>query len=204
MSISTYLELKTAIQNWSKRSDTLSVIDDFIDLAESDIAVNLKVRSMEGTATGSTGTTDRYLALPTGFLSMRKFRIYTGGASFEIEYRAPESMNIQTAAGRPRFFTVTNQVEFDRVPDSAYSYEMAHFKSLTALSSSNTTNDILTRFPAIYLYGSLFHFAQWAHDDAMIQKYSLLFDEAMKRANKLDRRGRHGPAPAMHIEGSTP
>ena len=204
MSISTYLELKTAIQNWSKRSDTLSVIDDFIDLAESDIWTNLKSRSMEGTATGSTGTSDRYLALPTGFLSMRKFRIYTGGVSYEIEYRAPESMNIQPSAGRPRFFTVTDQVEFDRTPDSAYSYEMAHFKSLTALSASNTTNDILARFPAIYLYGSLFHFAQWAHDDAMIQKYSLLFDEAMKRANKLDRRGRHGPAPAMHIEGSTP
>ena len=69
MSISTYLELKTAIQNWSKRSDTLSVIDDFIDLAESDIAVNLKVRSMEGTATGSTGSRIRlsltaYLTLP--------------------------------------------------------------------------------------------------------------------------------------------
>ena len=204
MSISTYLQLKTAIQNWSKRGDTLSVLDDFIDLAESDIAANLKVRSMESTTTGLTGTSTRYLTLPTGFLSMRKFRLYTGGESFEIEYKAPESMNIQTAAGRPRFFTVTDQVEFDRVPDSDYSYDMAHFKSLPALSATNTTNDILTRFPTVYLYGSLFHFGQWAHDAAMTQQYSMLFDEAMKRANKLDRRGRHGPAPAMRIEGSTP
>lgn len=204
MAISTYLELKTAIQDWSKRKDSLSMIDNFIDLAESDIWQNLRVRDMEGLTTGTLGTSDRFLALPTGFLIMRKFRIYSGGDSWEVFYSAPESMEIQTDAGRPRFFTVTDQVEFDRVPDSAYSYDMSIIKSLTPLSAAAPTNAILTRFPTVYLYGCLFHFAQWAHDDLLLQKYSQLFDEATKRANKIDRRGRHGPAPAMRIEGSTP
>ena len=56
----------------------------------------------------------------------------------------------------------------------------------------------------IYLYGALFHFAQWSQDDVMLAKYSDLFDNQMERANKQDRKGRHGPAPAMRTEAATP
>lgn len=204
MSIGTYTELKTAIQNWAKRGDILSVIDDFIDLAEADIWANLRIRDMEGRATASAPTTDRFLALPDGFQKMRKLVLYSGSVPYALNYEAPESMNVNSAAGRPRAFTVTSQIEFDRTPDSAYTVEMQYFKSLTALSASNTTNAVLTRYPSVYLYGSLFHFAQWAHNDEMLAKYAPLFKGAMESANRADRRGRHGPAPAMRVEGSTP
>lgn len=204
MAISTYLELKTAIQNWAKRGDILDVVDDFIDLAESDIWQNLKTRDMEARAIAAAPLTDRYLALPEGFIYMRKLRVTSGGISYDLEYRAPESLDVTAGAGRPRSFTVTTQLEFDRIPDSAYEVEMQYFKSLTPLSAAAPSNAILTRFPAVYLYGSLFHFAQWAHHDKMLMQYSQLFDEEIKRANKIERRGRHGPAPAMKSEGSTP
>ena len=41
MAISNYLELKASVQRWAKRGDINSLIDDFIDLAESDIWQNL-------------------------------------------------------------------------------------------------------------------------------------------------------------------
>ena len=204
MTISTYLELKTAIQDWSKRKDSLSMIDNFIDLAESDIWVNLNVRDMEVRATAAAPTSGRFMALPDGFLIMRRLKMVSGSDYFDLEYRAPDSLIIQNTAGRPATFTVTRELVFDRTPDSAYTTEMQYYRSLTPLSASNSTNAVLTRFPTVYLYGALFHFAQWAHDDLLLQKYSQLFDEAIKRANKIDRRGRHGPSPAMRIEGSTP
>ena len=135
---------------------------------------------------------------------MRRASIVSGAERHELESTTPDSMKVVSGNGRPRFFTVTSQIEFDRTPDSAYSVEVQHFSSLTALSGSNTTNAVLTRFPMIYLYGALFHYANWAMNDAMAAKYGELFLGAIDSANQIDKRGRHTPGAAMRIQGPTP
>lgn len=202
MSVSTYATLKASIIDWSKRGDILSLVDDFIDLAESDMWTKLRIRDMETTTTGSVSA--RTLALPAGFQQMRRMRLISGGQSYDLEYVAPESLKIDATSGLPESFTVTSQIEFNRTPDSTYTYEIVHYASLTALSDSNTTNAILTRFPAIYLFGALMFCSMWAMDDASMQKWATMYQEAIDRANGGDRRGRHGPAPRMKVEGSTP
>ena len=207
MPFSTYAELKAAIPNaagWAKRSDILTLVDDFIDLAEADMWQTLRTRDMETLTTGTLGTSDRFLALPSNFLEMRKFRFTAGGVSYELIYNSPESLRIVAGAGRPKHYTITSQIEMERVPDSAYAYEIQHYQQLTPLSSSNTSNAILSRFPSIYLFGTVYHCAVWAMNDPMAVKYSTLFADAMERANNLDRRGRRGAAKAMRVEGSTP
>ena len=204
MSISTYAELKTAITNWSKRGDTLTVVDDFIDLAEADLWQNLRVKEMVTRATASASTSDRYLALPTGFIDMRRLDLTSGGSTYNLAQVSPEALKVIQGAGIPDSFSVGSQLTFNRIPDSSYTVEMVYYAKPTALSSSNTTNDVLTYYPTTYLYGALFHFAQWAQDDEMLVKYSSLFDEAVKRANSFTKRGVHGPAPAMRTEAPTP
>lgn len=203
MSISTYAELKVSIENWAKRSDIGGVIDTFIDLAEADMWQRLEIRDMDTRATATTGS-DRFLALPAGFIKMRKLTLVSGSVRYTLRQQTPESMNLNSASGIPTDFTVTSQLEFNRTPGSAYTAEMQYYKELDALSASNTSNGVLTRFPNIYLYGSLMYFAQWAMDDNMLAKYSALFYAAINDANEKDRKGRHGPAPQMRIEGSTP
>lgn len=206
MGISTYAELKVSIQSWAHRSgtDVLNVLDDFIDLAEADIWERLKIRDMEARATASASTSDRFLALPDGYISMRKLRIENGSIRHDLQFSNPESLKLVSSSGVPKYYTVTSQIEFDRTCDAAYTVEMQYFRSLTPLSGSNATNSVLTRFPMIYLYGCLMHYASWALNDAMFQKYSLMFQGAIEAANKSDRKGRYGVAPAMRIEGSTP
>lgn len=197
MPISNYSELKVAIQDWTKRTDSLSVLDSVIDLAESDIWSELRIRDMETTTTSTTGTADRFIDLPTGYLSMRKLRLYNGGGSYEVNFVAPESMIVQPAAGMPKNFTVTSRIEFDRVPDADYTYDIIHYASPTPLSTANTSNAVLTRYPTVYLYGCLYHFYQWAQNAEMIVLYSGQFRRAVDRANKIDRRGRY------HLSGTT-
>lgn len=204
MSILTYAELKTAIENWAKRSDIGGVIDDFIDLAEADMWQRLEIRDMDTRATATTSTSDRFLALPTGFIKMRKLRLVSGSQQYDLRQQTPESMNVISSSGIPTDFTVTSQLEFNRTPGSAYTAEMQYYKELDALSASNTSNGVLTRFPNLYLYGSLMYFAQWAMDDNMLAKYSNLFYAAINDANEKDRKGRYGPAPQMRREGPTP
>lgn len=207
MSLSTYAGLKDSIVSWSKNSGSqvLARVDDFIDLAEADIWERLRIRDMETTGTASLSTANRFLALPTGFLELRNMKITrTNLPDVPLKYQAPINIIVSDSAGLPDKFTVTSRFEFNCVPDQAYTVEYHYYASLTALSGSNTTNAVLTRFPMIYLYGSLFHYANWAMNDAMAAKYGELFLGAIDSANDNDTAGRYGPAPVVFARRTTP
>lgn len=203
MAIATYADLKTAIQNWAKRSDITTLVDDFIDLAEADIWQRLRIRDMETRSTATT-TSTRFYNLPTGFQEMRRFKIDRADSDIVLEYETPFNLKVIESSGLPRNYTITSQIELDRVPDATYTLEYQYYASLTALSNSSTSNAVLTRYPMVYLYASLFHYAQWAQDDLLIDRYALLAEGAIAQANANDKKGRYGPGRAMKPFGSTP
>ena len=135
---------------------------------------------------------------------MRRLTLINGSLNYEVEYRAPEQMRIRNKAGRPKYFTVTSQIEFDRTCDSAYTLEMSYFSRLVPLTSSNTTNDTLSDYPHIYLYGCLKALSDWEKDFQQSVYYENMFDKAISEANKQELNGRYGAAPRMMKEGSTP
>ena len=51
MSISTYSELKTAVENWLDRADLTERVPEFISLGEARIARRLRVRGIEQRST---------------------------------------------------------------------------------------------------------------------------------------------------------
>lgn len=206
MSLDTFANLKIEIINYSQRNDQDENLDTFIQLAETEMYQNssevLNVRSGE---TRSTASTDgRYLALPPGFIEMRRLRLDLSGQSNDVRFRAPEQMQFDSNVGLPSFFTVTSQIEFNRTPDAVYTVEMQHYAEFVPLSTTNTTNLVLTNNPNIYLFGVLKELFNFTQDTENMQKYEAKFLSAIRGANKLDKRGRYGPAPAMRIEGSTP
>jgi hypothetical protein len=199
--ITTYNELKVNIEDYSKRADITSKLDTFIDLAEADIWDALRVREMEARATASTSTSDRFLALPDGFIKMRRFQITVDDVLYDLDYENPKSMQIIDSASTPCQYTITSQIEFDRVSDQAYTVEMQYFKELTALSSSNTTNDILTKYPLVYLAGCMFHFSQWALITDQAVYWKQVFEKQIAMVNRKSRQGRYGPSPSSKING---
>lgn len=204
MAIDSYANLKQAVERFTHRTDLADVLDNFIELAENDLDKRLRLRNNELRATATMSTTDRFLALPDGFLKMRRLSLINGSLNYEIKYESPEAMQLQNAAGRPRSYTVTSQLEFDRVADSAYTLEMSYYRRITPLSTSNTSNDVLTDYPDLYLYGCLIHYAVWAADAEALQIYTSKFEAALLLANKQERDGRFGVAPRIQKEGSTP
>jgi hypothetical protein len=202
MSLTTYLGLKDSIEAWSHRNDVASRLDDFIDLAESEMLKWIRIRDMETRATSV--TSGRYLSLPSDFLEMRRLRMISGAQYFEVLSSTPEGMYITQDSGMPKLFTVTSQVEFDRTPDSAYTVEMQYYGKPAALSASNTSNSILTKYPNIYLFGSLWALYLWALQEDKAEYYYGKLMQAIQTANREDKKGRHGPAPAMRYGGATP
>ena len=60
---------------------------------------------------------------------------------------------------------------------------------LTALSDSNASNDILTNYPELYLYGALAESAPFIMQDERINTWGNLYKEALKNANETSSRG---------------
>lgn len=206
--ITTYAELKVAIQDWSKRSDTLSLLDTFIDLAESELYANsgepLRLRDMEVSATGVTSTTTRFMVLPTRYLELRRIKLNLAQGDLKLDYATPAAMVIKPQAGMPKFFTLNSQIEFDRISDIVYTVETQYFQTLVPLSAAAPTNAILTRFPSIYLWGSLAALYQWSKQPDQSDYYYQQFLGAISKANLQDRKGRYGPVPSIKMQCPTP
>lgn len=209
MALNNYANLKAAIVRADGSNDITDVLDDAIDICEAEIYANstetLLVRGMETTSSETLSTSDRFLALQSDYIKMRSLSLVLSSGNQDIQYCTPESLKVVAGSGKPRNFTVTSRIEFDRVADSAYTADVIYFAKPTALSDANTTNTVLTNYPNIYLSGCLWainsHFNQ---EPDMANYYYAEFIKAIKGANKQDKKGRYGPAPAMRFEGSTP
>jgi len=205
MAIDTFDKLVQEIIDYSHRGDLDLKIPTFIEIAEVAMLANpdeiLKVRGQEVRSLANTD--GQYLALPDDFQAARGLRIVTGeNNSINLGYRAPSDIRYRTGTGQPNTFTVTSQIEFDIVPDTVYSVEIHYYKDPAPLTSDNQTNEVLTRFPTIYLFGGLWQAFEFSLDTENSQKYRQLFIAAIKGANKKDKQGRYGPAPSMRPAGT--
>ena len=206
MALDSYANLKAAIKRLDGSNDLTDVLDDAIDMCESEIYSNadepLRIRAMEVTVTDSLST--RFLALPANYLSIRSVRLALSNGNRDIRFATPEALEVRGGSGRPSYFTITSQIEFDIVPDSAYTIEIAHYAKPTALSASNTTNAVLTGYPNIYLFGSLWAVNLFNAEEDKATLYYRGFINSIKGANSENKKGRYGPAPTMKFEGMTP
>jgi hypothetical protein len=207
MAISTFDELKQALLDFSHRDDVDLLLPQFISMAEQEMYANsdeiLRVRSGELRSTSTTATL-QYLALPDDFQSMRALLLEVSGGQLPVTQKAPTQMQRLQGTGQPTAFAITSQIEFNRVPDSEYPIEMQYFATAAPLSDTVTTNTVLGSFPNVYLFGGLWALFEYAMDEEQAQKYYARFIRAIKGANKKDKQGRYGPAPAMSLNKATP
>ena len=195
MALDTYANLKTEIENYLNRSDLTSYLDTFIDLAETRHARDLRLREMEtvDTSTTTVSGTQSY-DLPTGYLEMRYVVLQTNPYTL-LNYMAPPDFfrvyNAGEGSGSPIYYTIVGgKIYLGNQPDSADGLELGFFKKPTALSSSNTTNDILTNFPDLYLYAALAESEPFLMNDERLQIWATLYKEGVKTSNEAAQRGR--------------
>ena len=200
MALTTYTELKTSLANWLNRSDlTTEIGDDFIKLTEADLNSKLRVRAM--IAQVNITVDAETAALPTDFLQIRNFYILSGQTKTPLVYTTPASMDTTSGTsttGKPTTFTILGDtLRFSPKPDATYTAVMNYFKKFPALSSTNATNYILASHPAIYLYGSLFHAANFLGgiNPQQVQTWQQMFGTAMERLELNDREDEYNGSP---------
>jgi len=199
MSLDSYTNLKTEIADWLDRPDLTARIDTFIDLAEAKHIRELRIRAMLKRAAAVTTTATKYLALPTGYLGMRTIRLNTDPITVLVQRSEYEMTRVaKTSPGKPLYFSVHEEIEFDRVPDAAYSAEMIYYAKLSPLSDSVATNWLLTNAPDAYLYGALLAVEPFLDNDERIPTWQGLYNQCISDLNDADRKSRtSGPQVAQ-------
>ena len=195
MAIGTFAELKTATANWLDRSDLTDRIPEFISLAEARFNRILRIRDMETVSTAiSTVAGTREYDLPTGFVQMKEFHLTTDPIT-PLSYITPEMMSRLEAGSsksKPQVFTViADKVRLGPNPDAVYTTSMLYYKTFTALSASNTTSDMLTNNPDVYLYGTLLEAEPFIMNDERVPLWLAAFEKAVSDIQNQDNKDRH-------------
>ena len=187
MSITTYAELQTAVGDWLNRADLDQKIPDFIRLAES--TLNDVLRSADMVTSATAAITSGRATLPSDALEI----VYAQVAATEdepLEQIAPQQLTMLRRtrtrdAANPRFFAIVGrQLVVTPSPSGSVSLDLDYYQRLPALTSSNTTNWLLTDAPHVYLYTSLLHATPFLMDDARYQVFNNTVSQQVMAAVK--------------------
>jgi len=194
VAISTFGELKTAVENWLADTNLTARIPEFITLGEGRIYSDprlTKLRAFENTTdlTISSST----VSLPDRYIGARRLFI-DGSPRRRVEFFAPEAFherNLSTQTGAPKMVTIEGEnLVFGPDPDTTYTGKFLFYNSLARFSDDSDTNTLLTNTPNLYLYSALIETAPFLGDDPRIQVWAAMYDSIVENLNKQNRMDR--------------
>ena len=190
MALANYSDIQATVASYLHRDDLTSQIQDFIRLAEADMQVRAKLSQWDTEATVT--LTSGVGALPSDFAHAISVTYSTyvlenlNGAHFD-------GYALGAGAGTPVAWTIRGS-NLVVSPTADGDVTLKYTARFTPLTSTATTNSLLTLFPDAYLHGALVHAASWEGDDANFQKNMALFEADLGRIRKylLDYKYPHG------------
>jgi hypothetical protein len=204
MALDTYDNLVKSIIDYSHRGDLGNKIADFILLAETEMRSNpneqLKLSTGEVVTEVVTSTAVNTIDLPAGFQSSRQFTITINERTTDLKYRTPDQLIERNDTGVPCFFTIrANKIEFDILPDQAYTVTITYFAEFAPLSELNQTNIVLAKYPNLYLFGALRQVFIYTQDTEQMIPYTSDFISAIASANLAEKALMYGPQPQVTV-----
>tara|TARA_R100001443_G_scaffold62825_2_gene72758 strand:+ start:3002 stop:3625 length:624 start_codon:yes stop_codon:yes gene_type:complete len=194
MALNTYALLQTSIADQLNRTDLTAEIKDAILLTEKRLNRVLKYPKLEKRATATLNA--EFEAVPSDMLEMVSIKLKTNPESTveQVSYDQLHELVPSTSTGKPRYFARQGkELTFRPIPDATgYTAELIYQAEIAELSDSNTTNDVLTDFPDLYLYGSLIHMEAHVKNDERIALWTTLFNEALLEAQKNSQASKYG------------
>lgn len=153
MALDTYANLSTAVGAWEERTFTTAETDEFILLAES--KANRRLARHWSRQATETITTDAsgYVNLPTGFLGLVSLKQDLLGTRpmTQVSWDMIDMLNPNADADRAQYYAISG-TQLRVAPVCEDDFKATFDKKVAALSSSNTTNWLLSLAPDYYLF----------------------------------------------------
>lgn len=198
MSITNYSDLQATIASYLARTDLTAQIPDFIQLAETRLRRDLRIRQMLKVVTTTMAGSDGTVELPSDFLQMRDLHINTDPIVV-LKYESPSNFyrnTWSTVTGIPVQYTILAQeFQFAPKPDSTYTLQMMYYAAPPYLSNTNTSNVFLANCPDLVLYGALGEAAPYLMDDARLQTWASVYDRGLSALTVSDDQGEYSGSP---------
>jgi hypothetical protein len=198
MSITNYTDLKATIASYLARSDLTAQIPDFIQLAETRLRRELRIRQMLKVVTTNTVGGDSTVELPSDYLQMRDLHLNTNPAQ-TLVYQSPSNFYRNTNSsitGVPLQYTVLAQeFQFAPIPDSNYTLQMIYYATPPYLTTSNTSNVFLANCPDLLLYGALGEAEPYLMNDQRLATWASMYDRGLSALTVSDDQGEYGGSP---------
>ena len=234
MAIVDYSTLQSSIANWLARADLANVIPDFIQLAESRINRDLRVRKMQKTIYGLSSSGK--ITLPDDYLGMLSFKasaaseipmqdllldgdfILDGSelldgenvaellsGLFEMFPQSPVSnLVFPWRSGLPIGYNVVGDQIILDGGVPTSFFAMTYWAKVPSLSASNQQTWLLKDEPGIYLYAALVEASPYTRDDERTVLWATQYKAIVDRLQSGDDYDRYGNNPAMKLTGATP
>jgi hypothetical protein len=191
MALANYTDLQAAIASWNFARTDLPTAD-IILLAENRLNTDLRVSQQQGTSTAT--ISDEYSAVPSDFFEAISFVVDDKAITAVPQTAIDAQASSTTNTGSPDFYAIVgSQFRFYPVPDTDYDAVLTYWKKIPALTDSNTTNWLLTAWPAAYLAACNVEAALWTNDDAQAQRWEARYQAAIAPIVRQDARNRRTP-----------
>jgi hypothetical protein len=201
MSITTYSELKTAVESWLDHTLFSARVPEFIALFEA--AANRRLRVREQEATTTLAPSSGAVALPADYLAWRRVTS-TGAPRVELAYVHPSYLQAaypSAPAGVPRMFAIEGATLKIRPVDDA-PLEFDYFQRIAPLSDGTPSNWLLAAHPDLYLFGALVEAEMFGVNDERAPLWKARRDEIFDEIERLSNKTRG--AGAVRVVGQTP
>lgn len=203
-----YAGLKTALADWSARTDLTAYIPDFIEFSTAMFnhgqqgMVPLRVREME--ATSSLTPASGSVTLPTDYLQYIRV-VEKKSIRRELKYIVPSYADQQypdRASGSAIDFTIIGS-SLTMYPVSTTDIELVYYQKIPDLSDSATTNWLLTKQPNLYLHAGLMQLAMFVKDNELFSRSAALVTATIDGLNASDVLANYARA-GTRMQGMTP
>jgi hypothetical protein len=203
MAITTYAELQTSVANFLARDDLTAQIPDFIALAEARMGRELDTRSQIKRATAETSAGAEFIDLPTDLRKIQGIKVNSNPVKL-LDYATQYdyyNLTPSNGTGTPSYYTVVGTaIGLRPIPDSVLTIEMIYSDDIDALSSTNTTNTILSRHPDAYLFGALAAASVFLMDDARAAQFDQVFSRTISEMKRDTDDAKFGGSLAMRSD----
>lgn len=177
--------LEQAVANQFVTSEIVPFVPTAIDFATSEL--NRRVRCRDMLVRSDAVMDTQYTSLPGDYLDMKTLYLKTSPVE-RLEFITNEEMAARkesgayTSTSKPTFFTVEGSViEALPIPTTTYTVEMVYYAKIADLTTTSSTNWLLTKYPDVYFYATLLHAAPYIRGDERMPIWANLFDKSLEQ-----------------------
>jgi len=195
--ITDYASLQSQIAAWLNREDLTAQIPVFIQFVEADINTRLRTREMIVRATATSSA--EYVQLPSNWLEAINMHIVDGQQPlrFVTLDEADRINKLQNYTASTFYSLMNGAIELVPAPGSDVEIEMIYYGKVPALSTTATTNWLLTKAPDLYLYGALVHASPFLMDDQRIPTFASMYSTRFEALNDESTASTHSGGPLV-------